>query len=110
MISLILSGIPLPNGRQFLVTIFQLRCYVKSQKLAVKRWSAGTLFYLTNHIHKSLRLFVVVAGSTVLTTIPIYCEPAHFVSACCLSIRVFLIIFKKSARNVFLHLTGTCNM
>jgi len=39
--------------------------------------------------------FVVVAGSTVLTTIPIYCEPAHFDSAYCLSIRFFLIIFKK---------------
>jgi len=51
MISLILSGIPLLNGRHFLVTIFQVRCYVISQKSAVKRWNAGTLFYLTNHIH-----------------------------------------------------------
>ena len=37
MISLIFSGIPLPNGRQFLVTIFQVHCYVKRQKSAVKR-------------------------------------------------------------------------
>jgi hypothetical protein len=95
VISLILSSIPLPNGHRFLVTIFQVRCYVKSQKSAVKRWSAGTLFYLKNHIHWSLRLLVVVAGSTVLTTIPIYCEPAHFDSVYCLSIRFFLIIFKK---------------